>query len=39
VEWRALREIEAGVCDGLSYDQIKVRFPQEYRARMQDKLR
>lgn len=39
VEWRALREIEAGVCDGLSYDQIKVRYPQEYRARMQDKLR
>ena len=27
------------MCDGLSYDQIKVRFPQEYRARMQDKLR
>jgi len=39
VEWRALREIEAGVCDGMSYDQIKVRFPQEYRARMKDKLR
>ena len=39
VEWRALREIEAGVCDGLTYDQIKVRFPQEYRARQSDKLR
>ena len=24
VEWRALREIEVGVCDGLSYEQVKV---------------
>ncbi len=39
VEWRALREIEAGVCDGLTYEQIKVKFPSEYRAREQDKLR
>lgn len=39
VEWRALREIEAGVCDGLTYEQIKVKFPTEYRAREQDKLR
>lgn len=39
VEWRALREIEVGVCDGLSYDQVKLRFPEEYRSRQQDKLR
>jgi broad specificity phosphatase PhoE len=39
VEWRALREIESGVCDGLTYEQIKVRFPHEYKARMHDKLR
>lgn len=38
VEWRALREIESGVCDGLTYDQIKVRYPKEYQARQQDKL-
>jgi broad specificity phosphatase PhoE len=38
VEWRALREIEAGVCDGLTYDQIKVRYPKEYQARQQAKL-
>jgi broad specificity phosphatase PhoE len=39
VEWRSLREIEVGVCDGLSYEQMKVKFPEEYRARDQDKLR
>lgn len=39
VEFRSLREIEAGVCDGLTYEQIKVRFPLEYRARQNDKLR
>ncbi len=38
VEWRALREIEVGVCDGLNADQVKVRFPHEHRSRMQDKL-
>jgi broad specificity phosphatase PhoE len=38
VEWRALREIESGVCDGLTYDQIKVRYPKEFHARQQDKL-
>lgn len=39
VEWRSLREIEVGVCDGLSYEQVKTQFPEEYRARVQDKLR
>lgn len=38
VEWRALREIESGVCDGLTYDQIRVRYPKEYDSRQQDKL-
>lgn len=28
-----------GVCDGLSYEQVKIRFPEEYQARSQDKLR
>ncbi len=38
VEWRALREIEVGVCDGLSAEQVKARFPHEHRSRIQDKL-
>ena len=39
VEWRALREIEVGICDGLSYDQVQVQFPEEFRARQHDKLK
>ncbi len=39
VSWRALDEIDAGVCDGLTYVEIKARMPEEYRARAADKLR
>ncbi len=39
VEWRALREIEVGICDGLSYDQVKAQLPDEYRSRQLDKLK
>eukprot|EP00904_Undaria_pinnatifida_P009679 jgi/Undpi1/5841/HiC_scaffold_2.g01115.m1 len=39
VEWRALREIEVGVCDGMTYAQVKASFPEEYAAREKDKLR
>ena len=38
IEWRSLREIEVGVCDGLSYEQVQSKFPEEYRSRNQDKL-
>ncbi|CAM9132046.1 unnamed protein product [Phaeothamnion confervicola] len=38
VEWRALREIEVGVCDGMTYQQVKANFPDEYAAREKDKL-
>ena len=38
VEWRALRDLEVGVCDGLSYKQIQVTFPEEFRQREQNKL-
>jgi len=39
MEWRLLRDLEVGTCDGLSYKQIQVMFPEEYRQREQDKLR
>jgi broad specificity phosphatase PhoE len=39
VQWRALDEIDAGVCDGLTYGQIAQRHPEEYAARKADKLR
>lgn len=38
LQWRALNEIEAGVCDGLTYAEIRERFPDEWRARRADKL-
>lgn len=39
VEWRALNDIEVGVCDGMTYEGVKSRFPEEYRSRSVDKLR
>ena len=38
-EWTALAEISAGICDGLTYSEIRRRHPDEFAARAQDKLR
>jgi broad specificity phosphatase PhoE/predicted kinase len=37
-ERRALDEIDAGICDGLTYPEIKERHPELYAARKADKL-
>ncbi|KAJ6716335.1 FRUCTOSE-26-BISPHOSPHATASE-RELATED [Salix koriyanagi] len=39
IQWRALDEINAGVCDGMTYEEIKKNMPEEYEARKKDKLR
>lgn len=39
VQWRALDEINSGVCDGMTYLEIKETMPEDYLARKQDKLR
>ncbi|XP_044507064.1 6-phosphofructo-2-kinase/fructose-2,6-bisphosphatase-like isoform X2 [Mangifera indica] len=39
IQWRALDEINAGVCDGMTYEEIKKNMPEEYEARKMDKLR
>ncbi|KAK9677918.1 hypothetical protein RND81_11G175900 [Saponaria officinalis] len=39
VQWRALDEINAGVCDGMTYEEIKKNMPEEYGSRKKDKLR
>ena len=39
VAWRALDEIDAGICDGMTYDQIKRDMPDVYAARKADKFR
>lgn len=37
--WRALDEIDAGVCDGMTYQEIRVQMPDEFSARAVDKFR
>jgi len=39
IRWRALDEINAGVCDGMTYAEISERMPAEFRARADDKFR
>jgi len=38
-EWRILDEIDAGVCDGMTYEEVARRMPDVYAARKADKLR
>jgi len=39
VALRGLDEIDAGVCDGMTYAEIEAAMPAEYSARSEDKLR
>jgi len=39
VEWRGLSEIDAGIYDGLTYEEIEVKDPLGFRERSGDKLR
>jgi broad specificity phosphatase PhoE/predicted kinase len=39
ITWRALDEIDAGVCDGLTYEEIRERLPEVHSARSLDKFR
>lgn len=38
VPWKALDEIDAGVCDGMTYEEIASRMPEEYAARTRNKF-
>jgi len=35
--WKALDELDSGVCDGLTYAEIEQRHPQDFKARDEDK--
>ena len=37
LEWKALDEIESGVCDGLTYAEIAAQYPEDFQARDDDK--
>ena len=39
VSWRALDELDAGVCDGLTYPEIAERWNEEFQARARNKFR
>uniref|UniRef100_A0A665TVQ5 6-phosphofructo-2-kinase/fructose-2,6-bisphosphatase-like n=1 Tax=Echeneis naucrates TaxID=173247 RepID=A0A665TVQ5_ECHNA len=38
-QWKALNEIDAGVCEELTYEEIQQNFPEEFALRDQDKYR
>jgi 6-phosphofructo-2-kinase/fructose-2,6-biphosphatase len=38
VRWRALRDIDAGVCDGLTNQQFMETYPDDFKAREENKL-
>uniref|UniRef100_A0A915IA21 6-phosphofructo-2-kinase domain-containing protein n=1 Tax=Romanomermis culicivorax TaxID=13658 RepID=A0A915IA21_ROMCU len=35
--WKALDELDAGICEGLTYDEIKERYPEQFAHRDQEK--
>lgn len=37
-EMRMLNELGAGICDGMTYEEIKAKYPLEYESRMSDKV-
>eukprot|EP00123_Amoebidium_parasiticum_P016633 comp23526_c0_seq2/m.39546 comp23526_c0_seq2/g.39546 ORF comp23526_c0_seq2/g.39546 comp23526_c0_seq2/m.39546 type:complete len:664 (-) comp23526_c0_seq2:87-2078(-) len=39
VQWKALKEIDVGDCDGMTYEDFKAQRPHEYALRKADKLR
>jgi 6-phosphofructo-2-kinase / fructose-2,6-biphosphatase 2 len=36
--WKSLDELDAGVCDGMTYAQIEEEYPEDYAARDDDKF-
>ncbi|XP_056445058.1 6-phosphofructo-2-kinase/fructose-2,6-bisphosphatase 3 isoform X1 [Gadus chalcogrammus] len=36
-QWKALNDIDAGLCEDLTYDEMKERFPEEFALRDEDK--
>lgn len=37
LEWKALDELDSGVCDGLTYGEIEQRYPEDFAQRDEDK--
>ncbi len=37
LQWKALDELDAGACDGLTYEEIERQFPQDFKERDENK--
>jgi 6-phosphofructo-2-kinase/fructose-2,6-biphosphatase 2 len=37
LSWKALDELDSGVCDGLTYAEIEQQYPEDFKARDEDK--
>lgn len=37
LQWKALDELDAGVCDGMTYEEIETKYPEDFAARDEDK--
>eukprot|EP00096_Caligus_rogercresseyi_P014290 TRINITY_DN6789_c0_g1_i1.p1 TRINITY_DN6789_c0_g1~~TRINITY_DN6789_c0_g1_i1.p1 ORF type:complete len:248 (+),score=45.36 TRINITY_DN6789_c0_g1_i1:545-1288(+) len=37
--WKTLNELDVGICDGMTYEEIMEHYPQDFRARDEDKYR
>jgi len=38
LRWKTLNEIDTGICDDMTYEEIKENFPEEFEARDVDKF-
>ncbi|AMD22479.1 HHL291Cp [Eremothecium sinecaudum] len=38
LQWKALDELDAGVCDGMTYYEIQEKYPEDFKARDDDKF-
>ena len=36
--WKALNEIDAGICEEMTYEEISEKYPEEFALRDQDKF-
>lgn len=37
LQWKALDELDAGECDGMTYEEIEAKFPEDFKARDDNK--
>lgn len=37
LQWKALDELDAGVCDGMTYEEIEEKYPEDFKARDDNK--